>query len=237
MRLSTNNKLIAQRVKIARYTTFGSLAILLGSLVISFTGSYLALAYGTLLVGFLLAYIGSTLGNTWVKEPRADHALEKALKGFDNKHHLYNYLLPAAHVLVTPTGVLVFLVKNQGDVITYKNGRWNRPWKWTRLFGGMGQAALGNPLRELEQDIAQIKKLLASRMDEARAALIPVDGYVVFSDPRAQLTVDDATTPVVRAEDLKETLRKTKRGAPLANDLFQQLNQALDDAANAKTTQ
>lgn len=237
MRLSTNTKMIEQRVKIARYTTFGSLAILLGSLVISFNGGYLALAYGTLLIGFLLAYVGSTLGNAWIKEPRADHALERALKGFDNKHHLYNFLLPVSHVLITPTGLLVFLVKNQDGAVVYKDGKWNRQWRWTRLFGGMGQAALGDPMRELEREIAKMKELLASRMDAAHAALIPVNGYVVFSDPRVQLDVDDQALPILRADDLKETLRKAKRGAPLANELLYKLNQILDEAAHGKTTQ
>ena len=63
MRLTTNEKLITRQAKIARYTTFASLAILLGSLVISqaYT-TYIALAYGTLFVGIILAYVGSSLG-------------------------------------------------------------------------------------------------------------------------------------------------------------------------------
>jgi hypothetical protein len=87
MRLITNDKLIARQSKIARYATFGALAILLGSLVTSFNTAYIVLAYGTLFVGMALAYVGSSLGYKWVKEPRADQALAKALKGFDNKHH------------------------------------------------------------------------------------------------------------------------------------------------------
>ncbi|MBI5301687.1 MAG: NERD domain-containing protein [Chloroflexi bacterium] len=237
MRTTTNEKLIARQVKIARYTTFGSLGILLGSLVIVniSNANYIAFAYATLLVGFMLAYVGSTLGNAWIKEPRADHALERALKGFDNKHHLYNFLLPAAHVLVTPLGVLVFLVKNQDGAITCQNGKWNRKWHWGRLIGGMGQAALGDPIRELDRDVTKMKEFITSQV--ANGALVPVDGYVVFSDPRVKLDVDDAALPVVRADDLKETLRKVKRGAPLANELQNKLASVLDETANGKTTQ
>ena len=236
MQLTTNTKLITRQAKIARYTTFASLAVLMGALVINFTSadSNLALSYATLLIGFLLAYVGSTLGNAWIKEPRADHALERALKGFDNKHHLYNFLLPAAHVLLTPNGLLVFLVKNQDGTITCQNGKWNRKWQWGRLIGGMGQAALGNPIRELEQDIARMKEFVTAQVENG--AMIPVDGYVVFTDPRVKLEIDDNKLPVVQAEDLKDTLRRTKRGAPLANNLLGKLEQALNETANAKAT-
>ena len=86
MRLTTNAKLIERQSKLARYATFGGLAILLGSLITSFMSNTfpIAVAYGLLFVGFLLAYIGAVLANKYIKEPRADQALEKALKGFDN---------------------------------------------------------------------------------------------------------------------------------------------------------
>jgi hypothetical protein len=233
MRLITNDKLIARQSKIARYATFGALAILLGSLVTSFNTAYIVLAYGTLFVGMALAYVGSSLGYKWVKEPRADQALAKALKGFDNKHHLYNFLLPVAHVLVTPTGVLVFLVKQHDGKISLANGRWTRAWAWGRLFGGMGQGALGNPLAELDAEIEKLEKFLAEKLPNA--PMIPVNGYVVFSDPRAELSLDDSAAPVVRVDDLKETLRKTKHGAMLAPKIVDDLVRAFDETADAKT--
>ncbi|MGE5263327.1 MAG: nuclease-related domain-containing protein, partial [Acidobacteriota bacterium] len=119
MRLITNDKLIERQAKIARYATFGGLAVLLGSLVTSFSGNFpIVVAYGLLFVGFGLAYVGAMLANKWIKEPRADNALAKALKGLDNKNQLYNYLLPANHVLLTPTGLLVFKVKSNDGKIT-----------------------------------------------------------------------------------------------------------------------
>lgn len=234
MRLTTNDKLIQQRSTWARYLTFAGMGLLLASLVTSFMSDYIALAYGTLLGGFVVALAGSYLANKWIKPPRADLALEKSLKGFDNKHHLYNYLLPAEHVLVAPSGVLVFKVKSHDDKIICQNGRWNRPWKWTRLFGAMAQEPLGDPMAELQEDIAKIKRLLAEKIPETT---IPVDGYVVFSHPRAQLTIDDATLPVVTADDLKDTLRKKKRGEPLAVPLLERIEKSFNEYAHAKTTQ
>jgi len=234
MRLTTNEKLVARQSKIARYTTYGGLAVLLGAVVVNFFLADLLLSYASLFVGFILAYIGAMLANKWIKEPRADHALEKGLKGFDNKHHLFNYLSPLSHFLITPTGVLVFKVKLLDGTITCVNGKWNRPWKWSRLFGGMGQEALGDPIAELNTEIAAMKKFLADKIDNA--PLVPVDGYVVFTDPRVDLSMDDPALPVVKAEDLKETLRKNKRGAVLLVKTQEQLEQALSAGTNGQAT-
>jgi hypothetical protein len=234
MRLTTNQKLIERQSKIARYSTFGGLAILLGSLFTSFNNTFpIAVSYGLLFVGFILAYIGAVLANKYVKEPRADHALEKALKGFDNKNHLYNLVLPANHVLLTPTGLLVFKIKSHDGSVSCKGDRWWRPFKLLRLFGGMGQETLGNPAAELRADIAKMKEWLANKVDNA--AVVPVDGYAVFSAPQVQLTLEEPTVPVVRIEDLKETLRKSKRGAPLSPELYDNLQKVMDEAADGKT--
>ncbi|MDE3089392.1 MAG: NERD domain-containing protein [Chloroflexota bacterium] len=234
MRLTTNDKLIERQSKIARYATFAGLAILVGSLITSFNNTFpIAIAYALLFVGFVLAYIGAVLANKYVKEPRADHALEKALKGFDNKNHLYNYLLPAPHVLLMPAGLLLLRVKTQDGPISCKGEKWQRPFQISRVFGGMGQEGLGNPAAELRDDIAKMKEWLADKLDNA--AIVPIDGYVVFSDPRVQLTVEEPTVPVVRVEDLKEALRKSKRGAPLAPQVYDNLQNILDAQADGKT--
>ena len=235
MRLTTNEKLIERQSKLARYATFGGLAILLGSLITSFNNTFpIGVAYALLLVGFVLAYIGAVLANKYIKEPRADQALEKALKGFDNKNHLYNLVLPVPHVLLTPSGLIVFKVKPQDGTVACQGETWRRPFQLSRLFGGMGQEGLGNPAADLRADIAKLKGWLANQIDNA--AIIPIDGIVVFTDPRVQLTVEEPSVPTVRAEDLKDLMRKGKRGTPISSELYDKLQSALDEEANAKTT-
>lgn len=233
MRLTTNEKLIQQRSTWARYLTFAGMGLLLASLVTTFMTDLLALAYGTLFAGFIIAMIGSYMASKWIKPPRADQVLEKSLKGFDNKHHLYNFLLPAEHVLVTPSGVLVLKTKNHDDQIICKNGKWNRPWKWTRLFGALAQEPLGDPVTEMNYEIGKMQQFLASQSENAAA--IPVEGYVVFTSPRVQLSVDDPSLPVVAAGDLKDTLRKNKRGDVLPAPTLENLERTLNEYADAKT--
>ncbi len=233
MRVTTNDKLIERQSKFARYATLGGLLVLGGSLVTSFTGNFpILVSYVLLIIGFALAYIGAILANKWVKEPRADNALAKAMKGFDNKFHLFNYILPASHVLVTPTGLVVFRVKANDGVITCQKDKWQTPFRLSRLFGGMGQEPLGNPVLDLSSDIDKIKKLIADRVDNA--GIVPVDGYIVFTDPRAQLNIEDCSAPVVRVDDIKDTLRKGKRGPVLAPQLVENLERVLSEEADAK---
>jgi hypothetical protein len=233
MRLITNEKLVERQSKYARYATFAGLATLIGSLVTTFTNNFpLAVAYALLFVGFILAYIGAVLANRWVKEPRADVALAKALKGFDNRHHLYNYLLPARHVLLTPSGLLVFRVKSNDGVVTVNGDKWFTPFRWSRLFGGMGQEALGNPPADLEADVTKLRQFLAGKFQGADN--VPVDGYLVFTDPNVDLKVENPTAPVVRVQDLKDTIRKSKRGPTLSTALFDETARVLDEEAHAK---
>jgi hypothetical protein len=234
MRLTTNNKLIERQSRIARYTTFGGLGVLLVSLISSFVSiENIVFAYISLFAGLTLAFIGSTLAHKWIREPRADNALAKALKGFDNKHHLYNYLLPAAHVLTTPNGLLVFRVKPHDGDISLHDGRWKRARKFSRIFGGMGQEQLGDPVAELKADIERLRAFLVSNLDNS--ALVPIDGYVVFSDANARLTIENAAMPVVRADELKETLRKSKRGPALQPKLLDEVERTFSEAADGKT--
>ncbi len=232
IRVSTNLKLIERQSKIARYATFAGLGVLLVSLISSFVNvSNIVFSYISLFIGLIFAYIGSTLANKWIRAPRADNALAKALKGFDNKHHLYNYLLPASHVLLAPTGLLIFFVKPLDGEITCRDDKWKRPWRWTRLFGGLAQEPLGNPSADLRRDIESMRGLLGEKF-----AQVPVEGYIVFSDPKVELDIHNASVPVVRTDDLKETLRKAKRGSALQPQLLNELEKVLDDQANVQTT-
>lgn len=234
MRLTTNEQLIQQRSKWARSLTLAGMVLLFGSVVISLMTDQVALAYAALFAGFIVAMTGSYIANKWVKLPRADQVLEKSLKGFDNKYHLYNYLLPAEHVLVTPSGVLVFKTKYHDDQITCRDGNWHRPWKWTRLFGSMAQEPLGDPIAEMNDEIGKMRQLLQDKIENATT--IPIEGYVVFTDPRARLSIDDPSLPVVTADNLKETLRKHKRVQSLPPAVVEKIDAVLNEYANAKTT-
>ena len=93
MKVVTDKKLVAQGQKYGKIASLVGLAVLIAGLLVSFRQMSILLAYGCLIVGFIISNIGIYLANKWVREPRADQALAKVLKGFDDKYTLYNLSL------------------------------------------------------------------------------------------------------------------------------------------------
>ena len=117
MRVTTNEQLLKRRAKIVRWTSLIGLVVLGGGLVASFSDEYIYAAMPALVLGFVLANISAYNANRYVKEPRSDQALEKALRGFDNTFHLFNFTAPVPHVLLTPSRIYVLTVKAQDGQI------------------------------------------------------------------------------------------------------------------------
>ena len=136
MRVKTDTKFIARKVRLGKYSSLAGLAILSVGMVISFSKPELfEVSLLCLVLGFGVASIGSYNVSRWVKPPRGDEVLEKALKGLSNKYELFNYLLPSPHVLLTPFGVYVLSTKKQDGRVTYKGqGKWRQEKDIKRRF-------------------------------------------------------------------------------------------------------
>jgi hypothetical protein len=156
----------------------------------------------------LLASVGTYNMNRWVKEPRADQSLDKALKGFDNRHFLYHYTLPAAHVLLAPSGLFVFTVKDHHGEIRCEGEKWRQKFNWGRLLLFFGQEGLGNPTREVRGEVERLRRFLNSRLPEAD---MPIEGLIVFTNPGARLELIEPAVPVVSSKKLKTFLRQLKK--------------------------
>lgn len=215
-----------------RWTAFGGLLILIAGLVISFrwqTPAMIAASYSALIVGMLLSSIGVYLADKWVQEPRADQALASALKGFDDRYCLYNYLLPAEHVLASPHGVTVFTVKRQDGTVRYADGRWKHEQNFFKKLQGLSRERLGDPIQEMEQDVARMQALLDQ---ELPGVDIPVQGAVVFTRPNVTLEVDGAPADVLHVKRLKSYLRRAdNRARRISDTTLRDLQAALDAIA------
>ena len=209
MKVITNEKLVKRQAAIGKWASLLGMGALFGGLVISWRWpDQLTISFGCLIVGFMLASIGTYNMNRWVKQPRADQALDKALKGFDNKHFLYHYILPAAHVLLAPSGLFVFTVKDHHGEIRCEGEKWHHKFNWGRLLLFFGQEGLGNPTREVRGEIERLRRFLDSRLPEAD---VPLEGIIVFTNPRASLDLIDPAVPVVSSNKLKNFLRQLKK--------------------------
>ncbi len=236
--INTNEPLVENRKKLGRYTSLAGLAIIFGGLVASFQNQFL-LAYGALIVGFLLSNFGAYFLSRWGLGTH--EKLTTALKGMDKRYRLYNYLLPVPNVLLTPYGVTVFLIKNQeGPIVGDKTGWRQRAGILggiVRFMRALSAEALGDPPKELEQQKETMKKFIVAALREKDN--VPVEGYVVFTNPRVGVTLDDIKTPVIvlnkQPDAIKNALRRDKRAAPLPEGVYDDLVELFEKEAGEKT--
>ncbi len=230
MKIITNEKFIQGRVRIARRTSLIGLAVLFVGLIASFNQQYYYLSLPALLVGFILANVSAFNANRYVKEPRPDQVLVKVLRGFDNNYRLFNYTVPVAHVLLTPSRLYTLTTKLQDGQIRKQGSRWRRDFKLRRIFFFFNEEALGNPTREAHDDAERLHRTLEKVLSEATP---PVEPLIVFTHPKAQLEVTEsspgepADVPALTGGDLKKFLRAQPKGAPFDADLRRQLTELL----------
>jgi hypothetical protein len=224
MQVITNEKLIKNRARLGRVASFAGLAVLIVALAVSLSPQWLLVSFGCLFVGLVLSQVGLYHANRWVKEPRADQTLDKILKGFDNRYYLYNYVLPARHVLLAPFGLCVINPKHQGGKIRCEGEKWHHQAGWKRILRLFGQEGLGNPMREVRAEVEKLRRFLAQRLPDEE---IPIEGVVVFANPQVDLQVENAAVPVLDGSQFKLFLRDLSKDRPIPDSQRKQLAEML----------
>ena len=219
MRTLTNQPLVKRNAMIGKYATIGGLVILVGGVVVSLNSQtqndplFQTIPFITLIVGFILSNVGTYFMTRFVREPRADQAFEGALKGMDDRYHLYNfYNVGASHLLVTPAGLFAIIPKFQKGKVTWDGKGWKHPGGnfFLSLFG---QENLGNPNAEAASDADRIAKFLAKKVG---GDIPPVQALIVFYNPSTTIEADNPPIPTVHVKQLKDYLRRL--GKPAQKD-------------------
>ncbi len=208
MRIITDEARIAKGARLGKFATFAGLGFLVGGLVISLLlqeTPLLWLSFACLLVGLVISSVGTGNMNRWVREPRADQALAQGLKGFDDRYCLYNYTLPAPHVLLGPVGLYVLTAMGQDGAISYEGGKFHRDFSLTRVLRFMAEEGMGKPFKEAD---AQMEDLQAFLDDNKVGEGVEIQNMLVFYNPKAELTVSAPPRPVVTPKGLKKAIRK-----------------------------
>jgi hypothetical protein len=177
------------------------------------------LSFGFLLLGLIVSSVGTMNMNRWVREPRADQALAQGLKGFDDRYRLYNYLLPAPHVLLSPLGLYVLTALGQDGVIRYDGDRFRRDFSFGRLLRFMAEEGLGKPFAEADAQVGAVRDLLEE--NDVNGDL-DIQNVLVFYSPRAELVVQDPPRPVISPKGLKKLIRK-QSGSKLTQQQYDDL--------------
>jgi hypothetical protein len=230
----TNQKLISRRKLFGRLATFGGFACLVGGLAISWLNTELILvAYATLLPGFFLITYGKANTIRFGVKPRVDEVLSTALKAHDSKYQLFNYVdgLPADNLLLTPQGLVVFELKPLFGEFINTGAKWRRNRSFSGLLLAMGEGGLGNPTQDALRSRANVQQYLVERLGQEQADQVPVEPMVVFTHPRANVTLESPEVPVVLARDLKQAVRKEQGRARLSVSVYRKLAQEMRSGA------
>ncbi len=234
----TNQSQIDRKTKFAKYASLGGLAIMLPGLFIALGGlanptltapEYIALSYVSLIVGTIVATIGGRLAERWQIEPRDDQRLEKVLKGLDKRYRLINYYTPAEHVLLTPTGLHVIVIKDETGLVSFDGKQWRQPFSLSRVWHDWRHGGLGNPTAEAQSQIARLQKWLKPNGEGADA---PVKPLIVFTKPEVELQVPEQAEHIMPLNGLKSYLQRHTTPA-LSSAMYRALADAITPQADA----
>jgi hypothetical protein len=261
MKVYRNITTIQSKEKFGRRLSLAGLLVLMIGLVVNFTpnwfppdqpaphalGAFLQqywtyISMVSLVGGFLLASMGSYYINRFARRrwpgskliERPDEVLERSMKGFDDKYAYFAYSLPAAYTLVGPSGITILAARSDKGRVVAQGEKWREPFSLGRIFTVFAREGVGNPARDIADQEQKLRELLARADDKVKDAFkeVPVNGAAVFLNQDVSLEVDNPAVPVVRADQLKDFIRKrakdTKLQASTLRDLTEYLVAASD---------
>lgn len=223
-----DEKRIQRLRKIGQYTSFLGMGVLLAGLAIIFWGNENAILYQMVALGagWAISQIGIYLGHRYGRDPRPDQVLDEALKHVAQNSRLYHYLLPAPHVLLLPTGVIILHTKYQGGEITAEGDRWTQKGAGLRKY--FGQEGLGNPTKEADRLVSAMANYI--RKNAPKIEEVPIAPLIVFTTKNiTSLDVKNSNIPAMHFGKLKGFLRQQKNAIPaMPEEDYQALRAAFD---------
>ncbi len=258
MRSYKNIKEIRRKETLGRRLSLSGLGVLFVGLLASFIPTWLPpdqpatnalnqflqqywtwISFAALPIGFLLASLGSYYINRFASRrwpgiktiARPDELLERNMKGFDDKYAFFAYSLPANYVVTGPCGVLIFAVRGDRGRVTVQGDSWKEPFSIGRLFTLFAREGLGNPGREIEEQAAKLRSLLADGASDNGLTTVPIEGAVVFLHPEVKLTAENPVPPALRVDQVKEYIRRRAKDARVSPDVARRLTERMVQVA------
>jgi len=221
-----------QRIKrlkrISQILSFLGMGSLLAGLFLVFlpnTANLFSYQLAALFVGWMLSQIGIYLGQNYARKPRPDEVLDEVLRKVARNGRIYHYLLPAHHVLLIPTGIIVFVTKYQGGNISVDGDKWKQTGMGLRRL--FGQERLGNPTREAALSVEAIASYLNKHAPSVEE--VPIGALIVFTNKgNKELNLKKSDIPAMHYTKVKGYLRQQKRVEGMSEENFQAIKVAFD---------
>jgi hypothetical protein len=231
MKTYIDREKVNARATLANAASVGGLLLLLASVLAPiFWQSLAPFALVLLLVGGVASMVGIYLANRWVRRPRPEESLAKALKSFDDNYRLYHYpTLPCDHVLLTPSGLVGLEVVNLAGRFTYRDRRWREAMTMGRALRYLVEPRVGDPVVAAEGMSEELGEWIKQHMSSGQG--VPVKILTVFTHPSVELEVDSPHVPAHKIDKLRKHIALT--GTRMPAQSYEELAAALERATLA----
>jgi hypothetical protein len=218
MQIHTNDGLIRRRLRVSVVYLVASLAFLIGGFIFSASQPDVAIQYvvslPALIIGLLLWARNQGYLERWGPRGRQDAILARSLRGLDARHHLFAFpdsSLPD-YLIIGPMGVLVLVPRAVTGAVACYDDRWHHDDGRTpvrRVLGWFSpRATLGNPTADAQGGIQATYRYLGARLNEETLGRIRVDGLVVLTHPRVELSLHGCPVPALLVKSLRSHVRR-----------------------------
>ncbi len=228
MKIVSNPKKIERNYKIGLYTSLGSLAFLVGAVILTFSGltrpDLTMYSFIAMVIGLIMSQVGVYFSNRWGKSPRVDERISQGLKGLDERYTLYHYSTPVPHLLVGPAGVWVISPQYQSGTVTYEKNRYRQQGVGF-LSRVIGQESLGRPELEASSYQEDLQKFFKKSLSEND--LPNLRTVIVFTNPKATVQAPEAPVPTLHIEKLKDFVRRKAKEEPANAQAIRQVQELL----------
>ena len=207
MQLVANQQLVKNRARLGLGFHITALAVFAVGFLLSTqfqaTGDLPWESWVAILAGLVLYSLGQTQLRRWGPRNRQEEPLGGAIRSLDDRYKLYAFLSSSLpdYILVSPAGVHVLIVRQEGGQVACVRDQWKAPGG--RLFGLLGPS-LGNPSGDAARQLQKLRALLTERGLHD----VPTSSLIVFTNPKVQLRVEGCTSTITRIKELKDVLRR-----------------------------
>jgi hypothetical protein len=225
---------IARLKKVSQYLSLIGMFALIAGMILAFVGDLQSVFFWqllALLVGWLFSQVGIYLAHRYTRRPRPDEVLDEAFRKVARNGRMYHYILPAPHILLLPTGIIVINAKYQTGKISVEGEKWKQKGLGLRRF--FGQENLGNPTKEVDAMVQNVINFIHKEVPEAEE--IPIAPMIVFTTKGLDtLDLDKSDIPAMHYTKVKGFMRQQRQqGAekPMDESVYQAIRAALDKKA------
>ncbi|HUS70532.1 MAG TPA: nuclease-related domain-containing protein [Anaerolineae bacterium] len=226
MRTTTDEEMVLRGGRLGQLASFFAMVMVFAGLIVSFT-EYRVMTFVLIAFGVAMYTVGARGQEQARREPQFVRKLTETLSEFDDRYHIYHHVLPADHVLLTPHGVFVMVVRGLDGSIRCFKDKWVRDLTLRRALRFFTEESLGNPTKEMLQEVESVRKYVEKHAPHVTA---DIEGCVVFINPEARLELTTASVPALPLRRLRSHIRKASARSELPSETLSALVELFEEA-------